>query len=127
MFYKSTRNSSIRVESAAAIAKGISEEGGLFVPESIPALSMDELKSLAGKTYAQRAAYVFSKYLTDFTEAELVYCTESAYSTKNFETENIAEIAHLFEGTYMLELWHGPTCAFKDMALQILPDRKSVV
>ena len=121
MFYKSTRNSSIRVESAAAIAKGISEEGGLFVPESIPALSMDELKSLAGKTYAQRAAYVFSKYLTDFTEAELVYCTESAYSTKNFETENIAEIAHLFEGTYMLELWHGPTCAFKDMALQILP------
>ena len=120
MFYKSTRNSS-RVESAAAIAKGISEEGGLFVPESIPALSMDELKSLAGKTYAQRAAYVFSKYLTDFTEAELVYCTESAYSTKNFETENIAEIAHLFEGTYMLELWHGPTCAFKDMALQILP------
>lgn len=121
MFYKSTRNSSIRVESAAAIAKGISEEGGLFVPESIPSLSMDELKSLAGKTYAQRAAYVFSKYLTDYTEAELVYCTESAYTTKSFETENIAEIAHLFEGTYMLELWHGPTCAFKDMALQILP------
>lgn len=121
VFYKSTRDSSIRVESAAAIAKGISEEGGLFVPESIPSLSMDELKSLAGKSYAQRAAYVFSKYLTDFTEAELRYCTESAYTTKAFETENIAEIAHLFEGTYMLELWHGPTCAFKDMALQILP------
>lgn len=121
MFYKSTRDSSIRVESAAAIAKGISEEGGLFVPESIPALSMDELKSLAPMTYAQRAAYVFSKYLTDFTEAELRYCTESAYTTKAFETTNIAEIAHLFEGTYMLELWHGPTCAFKDMALQILP------
>ena len=121
MFYKSTRNSSIRVESAAAIAKGISEEGGLFVPESIPSLSMDELKSLAGKNYAQRAAYVFSKYLTDFTEAELRYCTESAYTAKSFDTENIAEIAHLFEGTYMLELWHGPTCAFKDMALQILP------
>ena len=121
VFYKSTRDSSIRVESAAAIAKGISEEGGLFVPESIPALSMDELKSLAPMTYAQRAAYVFSKYLTDFTEAELRYCTESAYTTKAFETENIAEIAHLFEGTYMLELWHGPTCAFKDMALQILP------
>ena len=121
MFYKSTRDSSIRVESAAAIAKGISEEGGLFVPESIPSISMDELRSLAGMNYAQRAAFVFSKYLTDYTDAELRYCTESAYTTKAFDTENIAEIAHLFEGTYMLELWHGPTCAFKDMALQILP------
>ena len=121
MFYKSTRDSSIRVESAAAIAKGISEEGGLFVPESIPSISMDELKSLAGMNYAQRAAFVFSKYLTDYTDAELRFCTESAYTTKAFDTENIAEIAHLFEGTYMLELWHGPTCAFKDMALQILP------
>ena len=121
MFYKSTRDSSIRVESAAAIAKGISDEGGLFVPESIPSISMDELKSLAGMNYAQRAAFVFSKYLTDYTDAELRYCTESAYTTKAFDTENIAEIAHLFEGTYMLELWHGPTCAFKDMALQILP------
>ena len=121
MFYKSTRDSSIRVESAAAIAKGSSEEGGLFVPESIPSISMDELKSLAGMNYAQRAAFVFSKYLTDYTDAELRYCTESAYTTKAFDTENIAEIAHLFEGTYMLELWHGPTCAFKDMALQILP------
>ena len=121
VFYKSTRDSSIRVESAAAIAKGISEEGGLFVPESIPSISMDELKSLAGMNYAQRAAFVFSKYMTDYTDAELRYCTESAYTTKAFDTENIAEIAHLFEGTYMLELWHGPTCAFKDMALQILP------
>lgn len=121
MFYKSTRNSSVRVESAVAIAKGISEEGGLFVPESIPMLSMDELRALLGKTYAQRAAYIFSKYLTDFTESELRYCTERAYTTKAFDTENIAELAHLFDGTYMLELWHGPTCAFKDMALQILP------
>lgn len=121
MLYKSTRNSSIRVESAAAIAKGISDEGGLFVPESIPVLTMGELKSLAGKTYAQRAAYVFSKFLTDFTDADLRYCTESAYTTKAFDTDNIAEIVHLFDNTYMLELWHGPTCAFKDMALQILP------
>ena len=121
MYYKSTRDSSLRIESAAAISKGISEEGGLFVPESVPAITMDELKKLSDMTYAQRAAAVFSKYLTDFTEAELVYCTENAYSEKNFETANIAEIAHLFDGTYMLELWHGPTCAFKDMALQILP------
>ncbi|MBQ8825230.1 MAG: threonine synthase [Ruminococcus sp.] len=121
MYYKSTRNSNIRVESAEAISRGISEDGGLFVPESIPEISLEELSSLSELSYAKRAAFVFSKYLTDFTEAELVYCTESAYSSKNFDTENIAEIAHLFDGTYMLELWHGPTCAFKDMALQILP------
>lgn len=121
MYYKSTRDSSLRIESAAAISRGISEEGGLFVPESIPTITMNELKKLSDMTYAERAAAVFSKYLTDFTESELVYCTENAYSEKNFETTNIAEIAHLFDGTYMLELWHGPTCAFKDMALQILP------
>ena len=121
MYYKSTRDSSVRVESAVAISQGISADGGLFVPEQIPSITKEELAALADKTYAQRAAFVFSRYLTDFTEAELVYCTESAYNTKRFETENIAEIAHLFEGTYMLELWHGPTCAFKDMALQLLP------
>lgn len=121
MFYNSTRNSSVKVSSAEAITQGISAEGGLFVPESIPALTLDEVKAVGEMSYADRAAYVFAKYLTDFTEAEIRYCTDNAYSTKNFETENIAEMAHLFDGTYMLELWHGPTCAFKDMALQILP------
>ena len=121
MFYNSTRNSSVKVSSAEAITQGISAEGGLFVPESIPELSLEEIKAVGEMKYADRAAYVFSKYLTDFTEAEIHYCTDNAYSTKNFETENISELAHLFDGTYMLELWHGPTCAFKDMALQILP------
>lgn len=121
MFYNSTRNSDIKVSSAEAITQGISAEGGLFVPESIPSVTMDEVKILGGMSYADRAAYVFSKFLTDFTDAEIHYCTDNAYSTKNFETESIAEISHLFDGTYMLELWHGPTCAFKDMALQILP------
>ncbi len=121
MFYNSTRNSGVKVSSAEAITQGISEEGGLFVPEEIPALTSDEIKAVSEMKYADRAAFVFSKYLTDFTDAEIHYCTDNAYSTKNFETENIAEIAHLFDGTYMLELWHGPTCAFKDMALQILP------
>ncbi|MBO5344248.1 MAG: threonine synthase [Ruminococcus sp.] len=121
MFYNSTRNSGVKVSSAEAITQGISVEGGLFVPESIPQLTFDELKAIGDMKYADRAAYVFSKFLTDFTDAEIHYCTDNAYSTKNFETESIAEIAHLFDGTYMLELWHGPTCAFKDMALQILP------
>lgn len=121
MFYKSTRNSNLKVDSAQAISQGISEDGGLFVPESIPSLTLDEVKYISDLSYSCRAAYVFKKYLTDFTDAEIQYCTDNAYNTKNFETENIAEIAHLFDGTYMLELWHGPTCAFKDMALQILP------
>ena len=121
MLYNSTRNSDVKVKSAEAITQGISVDGGLFVPESIPQLTLDEIKAIGEMKYADRAAYVFAKYLTDFTDAEIHYCTDNAYSTKNFETESIAEIAHLFDGTYMLELWHGPTCAFKDMALQILP------
>ncbi|MBQ8349807.1 MAG: threonine synthase [Ruminococcus sp.] len=121
MFYNSTRNSNVKVSSAEAITQGISADGGLFVPESIPELSLDEIKAVGVMKYADRAAFVFSKYLTDFTDAEIHYCTDNAYSTKNFETEGIAELAHLFDRTYMLELWHGPTCAFKDMALQILP------
>lgn len=121
MYYKSTRNSSVNVTSAQAIAQGISKDGGLFVPSELPKITLDDVKALGDMTYAQRAFFVFSKYLTDFTETEIKYCVESAYNTKNFDSENIAELAHLFDGTYMLELWHGPTCAFKDMALQILP------
>ena len=121
MYYKSTRNSSVNVSSAQAIAQGISKDGGLFVPSEIPSLSLDEIKSLGDKSYSERAFFVFSKFLTDFTDTEIKYCVENAYNDKNFDTNNIAELAHLFDGTYMLELWHGPTCAFKDMALQILP------
>ena len=121
MYYTSTRDSSLRIDSAQAIVKGISDEGGLFVPVEIPSLSMDEIVSYADMTYPERAAAIFSKYLTDFTAAELRYCTESAYNDKAFATASITEISHLFDGTYVLELWHGPTCAFKDMALQILP------
>ena len=121
MYYKSTRDSSVNITSAEAIVQGISKDGGLFVPSEIPSISMDEIVKLGDMSYSERAAYIFAKYLTDFTDVEIRYCTDNAYSTKNFESENIAEISHLFEGTYVLELWHGPTCAFKDMALQILP------
>lgn len=121
MFYKSTRNSTLNVDSADAIIRGISSDGGLFVPAEIPTITLEEIKSLGSKSYSERAFEIFRKFLTDFTDEEITYCTSNAYSTKNFETENITELSHLFEGTYMLELWHGPTCAFKDMALQILP------
>lgn len=121
MYYKSTRDSSVKISAAEAIVTGISADGGLFVPDEIPSLTIDEIAALGDMSYSERAAFVFSKYLTDFTDAEIRYCTDNAYSSKNFDTDNIAEISHLFEGTYVLELWHGPTCAFKDMALQILP------
>ena len=121
MFYKSTRNSNVNISAAEAIVQGISTDGGLFVPSEIPEISMDEIVKLGDMSYAERAAYVFSKFLTDFTDAELKYCTESAYNDKSFASASITEISHLFDGTYVLELWHGPTCAFKDMALQILP------
>lgn len=121
MNYASTRNSSLKATSAHAIVKGLSEEGGLFVPESVPTLSEEEILGLCGKSYVERAYAVFGRFLTDFTDAELRHCVESAYNTKNFDSENIAEIAPLKDGRYVLELWHGPTCAFKDMALQILP------
>ncbi|MGN0667194.1 MAG: threonine synthase [Huintestinicola sp.] len=121
MYYKSTRDSSVQISAAEAIVQGISADGGLFVPSEIPSISMDEIVKLGSMSYAERAAYVFSKFLTDFTDAALKYCTESAYNDKSFASADITEISHLFDGTYVLELWHGPTCAFKDMALQILP------
>ena len=121
MNYQSTRNSGLSISSAEAIVNGISVDGGLFVPEEIPSLSLDEIVSYADISYPERAAKIFSKFLTDFTDAELKYCTESAYNDKSFASASITEISHLFDGTYVLELWHGPTCAFKDMALQILP------
>ncbi|MBQ9948346.1 MAG: threonine synthase [Oscillospiraceae bacterium] len=121
MNYRSTRNSSLKVTSAHAITKGLSDEGGLFVPESIPQFTKDEILAMCEKSYSDRAYDIFSRLLTDFTPEEVRHCVDSAYNDKNFDTNNIAEISHLLTGTYVLELWHGPTCAFKDMALQILP------
>ena len=121
MNYNSTRDRKISVTSAKAIAQGLSEEGGLFVPESIPKLSKEDILGLCDKSYPERAFEIFRRYLTDFTDDEIRYCVNGAYSDKNFDSESISEISHLYSGTYILELWHGPTCAFKDMALQILP------
>ncbi len=121
MQYKSTRDSSLRLSAAEVITNGISKDGGLFVPEDLPRLTAADIDSLAGKSYVERAKFVLGKFLTDFSEAELNHCVESAYNDTKFDSDNIAEISHLYDGIYMLELWHGPTCAFKDMALQLLP------
>ncbi|HBH94774.1 MAG TPA: threonine synthase [Ruminococcaceae bacterium] len=120
MKYKSTRNEKIRVAGAQAIVQGLSAEGGLFVPEKLPSVSESDILSLCQKSYAERAFEIFKLFLTDFGDEEIRNCVTKAYGD-NFDTENIAEISHLLTGTYILELWHGPTCAFKDMALQILP------
>ena len=121
MQYNSTRNSGISISSAEAIKKGLSDDGGLFVPKSFPAISLSELQKFADMTYQERAFEILSKFLTDFTPKELKACIEKAYTKEKFETENIAPVYKLNDTEYILELWHGPTCAFKDMALQILP------
>ncbi len=120
MFYKSTRNDDLRVSAAQAIAQGISTEGGLFVPESIPFIG-DKLTELAKLDYIGRAKEILKLYLSDYTEDEISDCVEAAYAKEKFEDTEPIQLSKLSENEYVLELWHGPTCAFKDMALQILP------
>ncbi len=118
LLYKSTRNSSIRVPASQAILKGLSDEGGLFVPERIPVLDIP-MGQVANMTYAETAYEVMSRFYTDFTEEELKNCIARAYDSK-FDTEVIAPLVEA-DKAYYLELFHGPTIAFKDMALSILP------
>lgn len=120
MEYTSTRNNQIRVTAAQAIATGISPEGGLYVPTSLPSLTKEDILSLVPLSYKERAVKVLSRFLTDFTETEVEECCAAAYGDR-FDTPAIAPLHELGDGRYVLELWHGPTCAFKDMALQILP------
>lgn len=121
MNYNSTRDKKVCVSSAEAIVTGLSHEGGLFVPDDIPSVSMEEIKNMAGDGYVSRAKKILSLFLTDFTKEEMEYCVENAYTTENFASEDIAPVVTLDNQRNILELWHGPTCAFKDMALQILP------
>ena len=121
MEYSSTRNHGIKASSAEAIIKGLAPDGGLFVPNDFPQTDRFDLLKLSQMSYNERAYFILSKYLTDFTEPELKGCIDSAYNKEKFETDAIAPLYKLHDGAYILELWHGPTCAFKDMALQILP------
>ena len=120
MNYVSTRNNDVKVSSAYAIAHGISVEGGLYVPEGIPTLSKNDFLKLAELDYKSKAEFILKKYLTDFTDEEIKNCVNGAY-TGSFDDEKPAAIAQLGEKINILELWHGPTCAFKDLALQLLP------
>ena len=121
MNYISTRDKNISFTSCEAIKQGISADGGLFWPDSFPAVSFDELQMLADQDYRARAKFVLSKFLSDFTAEEIERCVESAYTAEKFGSDDIAPLHKLNDEAFVLELWHGPTCAFKDMALQILP------
>lgn len=118
LHYKSTRNSNLKVTASEAILTGLAPDGGLFVPEELPVLdvSMDQLKDMS---YQETAYAVMKRFLTDFTEEELKNCINKAYDSK-FDTEEIAPLVKV-DDTYYLELFHGATIAFKDMALSILP------
>ena len=118
LFYRSTRDDSVRVTASQAILKGLAPDGGLFVPESIPSLDKS-LEELSKMSYKEVAYEVMKLFMTDFTEEELKHCINSAYD-KKFDTENIAELVKK-DDAYYLELFHGATIAFKDMALSILP------
>ena len=118
VLYKSTRGKEQAVTASMAILKGLSEDGGLFVPDHIPKLDVP-METLAQMTYQETAYEVMSRFLTDFTEEELKDCINKAYDSK-FDTEKIAPL-HEADGAYFLELFHGATIAFKDMALSILP------
>ena len=118
ILYKSTRSTEGTLKASEAILKGLADDGGLFVPLEIPALDVT-VEELSKMTYQQVAYEVMKLYFTDFTEEELKNCINNAYDSK-FDTEEIAPLAEV-EGTYFLELFHGKTIAFKDMALSILP------
>ena len=121
MKYYSTRDTSLRYESADAIKMGLSRDGGLLTPVEIPQIDRAFLESLVAERYQVRAAKVMALYLTDYTEQELLTFAENAYGPAKFDTEAVAPVRTVDDVTHCLELWHGPTSAFKDMALQMLP------
>ncbi len=118
LMYQSTRGDGTKVTASQAILKGLADDGGLFVPESIPMLDVS-LNDIAKMSYKETAYQVMKQFFTDFTDVELKSCIDKAYDAK-FDTEEIAPLVNK-AGVYYLELFHGATIAFKDMALSILP------
>ncbi len=122
MYYYSTRDlqKSKKYTSAEVIKQGLADDGGLFIPESIPSLTKDEVAELCSDSYPVRAAKILSKFLTDYTYNELLSDCTTAYSESSF-VGGAAPLTNIKDNVYTIELWHGPTAAFKDMALQIMP------
>lgn len=121
MKYLSTRDKTVRLSAAEAVKMGLSRDGGLLTPETIPVLDAAFLQALIPASYPVRAAKIMSLYLDGYSEDELLSFAESAYGPDRFDTPAAAPLRKVDDTTYCLELWHGPTSAFKDMALQMLP------
>ncbi len=118
MKFVSTRGGAEKVTASRAIVMGLASNGGLFVPEKFPQVSLSELEAMIELDYPERAAEILSKYLTDYDREWLLSACKSAYA--KFDGDP-APLVRLDDGVFILELWHGPTCAFKDMALTLLP------
>ncbi|MGE5472895.1 MAG: threonine synthase [Ignavibacteriales bacterium] len=121
MEYISTRGYKDSITASRAIVSGIAPDGGLFVPKTIPVLSQEEMIGLYKKSYPDIAYNIMKKFLTDFNTEDLKRCISDSYTHRNFDTPMICPLRPLTDSIIMLELWHGPTCAFKDIALQLLP------
>ena len=117
--FASTRGGAVGVSAAEAILQGLALDGGLFVPPQLPRLSEEEMDALQTMTYQQRACMLLAKLLPDYTTEELSVWLAKAYAS--FDDAKVAPVVEVAPGMSMLELWHGPTAAFKDMALQVLP------
>lgn len=117
----STRSKGEQVSAATAIKKGIASDGGLFVPETVPHITVKQLEELIHADYQQRAVAILKLFLTDYTQQELNQAVARAYGDGKFNHPKIAPLVKVVQSTHVLELWHGPTSAFKDMALQLLP------
>lgn len=121
MYYVSTRDRLGKTTVAGAIAYGLAPDGGLYTPEAIPSLAGSALDTLKGMTYQQRAVYIMNMFLDSYSASELTGFCAKAYGGGKFDDPAVAPVRTLDKSTHVLELWHGPTCAFKDMALQMLP------
>ena len=121
MNYVSTRNRGVSLTASQALGDGLARDGGLLTPEVLPKLTPEMLEDLRGKSYSQRAVAVMKLFLEDFSEEELTAYTQAGYGAGKFDDPQVAPLHPLNDKTACLELWHGPTSAFKDMALQILP------
>lgn len=121
MRYISTRDAQSKCGAAKAIVQGLARDGGLLTPESLPQLDSEMLAQLCKLSYQQRAVRVMKLFLDEFSDEELSDFAQKAYGADKFNVPEVAPVHTVEDGLHCLELWHGPTCAFKDMALQMLP------